>query len=66
MPKIKTKSSVKGRFKLTGTGKVLRNVAGKQHGMSKRSQSFIRKQRGTKVMSDADARIVRLFMPYAR
>lgn len=64
MPKMKTKSSVKGRFKVTGSGKILRNVAGKQHGMTKRSQSFIRKQRGTKVMSEADARIVKQFMPY--
>ncbi len=66
MPKMKTKSSVKGRFKLTATGKIKRNVAGKSHGMVKRSKSFIRKQRGTKIMSDADARIVSQFMPYGR
>ncbi len=66
MPKLKTKSSVKGRFKLTATGKVKRNVAGKRHGMVKRSKSFIRKQRGTTVMSEADSRIVQQFMPYGR
>ena len=64
MPKMKTKSSVKGRFKLTGTGKVLRNVSGKQHGMVKRSNSFIRMQRGTTVMSDADSKVVKKMMPY--
>ncbi len=66
MPKMKTKSSVKGRFSLTGTGKIKRNFAGKRHGMTKRSQSFIRKQRGTTILSEADSKIVRKFMPYAR
>ena len=66
MSKMKTKSSVKRRFRVTGSGKILRNFAGKQHGMRKRSQSFIRKQRGTTVMSEADAKIVKQFMPYGR
>jgi large subunit ribosomal protein L35 len=66
MPKMKTKSSVKKRFSLTATGKIRRNVAGKQHGMSKRSNSFIRKQRGTKMLSEADSTIVAQFMPYGR
>ncbi|TAE32420.1 MAG: 50S ribosomal protein L35 [Alphaproteobacteria bacterium] len=66
MPKMKTKSSIKGRFSLTGTGKVRRNHAGKQHGMVKRSNSFIRKQRGTTIACDADAKILRQFMPYGR
>jgi large subunit ribosomal protein L35 len=66
MPKMKTKSSVKKRFSLTASGKIRRNVAGKQHGMSKRSNSFIRKQRGTKMLSTADSTIVAQFMPYGR
>ncbi len=66
MPKMKTKSSIKGRFSLTASGKIRRNVAGKQHGMSKRSNSFIRKQRGTKILSKADSTIVAQFMPYGR
>ena len=31
MPKLKTKSSAKKRFRLTGTGKVRANVANKRH-----------------------------------
>ncbi|MBU6145465.1 MAG: 50S ribosomal protein L35 [Paenibacillaceae bacterium] len=31
MPKMKTKSALKGRFKITGTGKVLRFKAYKRH-----------------------------------
>ena len=31
MPKLKTKSGVKKRFKITATGKVMHGVAGKRH-----------------------------------
>ena len=66
MPKMKTKSSVKKRFKVTKTGKVKVAAAGKQHGMIKRSNKFIRNARGTMVLSEPDARIVKQFMPYAK
>ena len=62
MPKIKTKSSVKKRFSFTAKGKVKSAQAGKRHGMIKRSQKFIRNQRGTAVLSEADQRIVKLFI----
>ena len=65
MPKMKTKSSAKKRFKVTANGKVKVAAAGKQHGMIKRSNKFIRNARGTMVLSDQDARIVKGFMPYA-
>ncbi|WP_262693292.1 50S ribosomal protein L35 [Kordiimonas aquimaris] len=64
MPKMKTKSSVKKRFKLTASGKVKSGQAGKQHGMIKRTNKQIRNQRGTTVMSEPDARIIKQFMPY--
>ncbi len=64
MPKMKTKSSVKKRFKLTATGKVRGQQAGKRHGMIKRSNKFIREARGTTILAEADARIVRKMMPY--
>lgn len=67
MPKMKTKSSAKKRFKVTASGKVKVQAAGKQHGMIKRTNKFIRNARGTMVLSDPDARIVlRNFMPYDR
>ena len=47
MPKLKTKSSAKKRFKLTKSGKIKMPQAGKRHGMIKRTNSQIRKQRGT-------------------
>ncbi len=66
MPKMKTKSSAKKRFKVTATGKVKAAASGKQHGMIKRSNKFIRDARGTMVLCDADARIVKKFLPYAK
>ena len=66
MPKMKTKSSAKKRFKFTASGKVKAGQAGKRHGMIKRSNEFIRKARGTTVLSEPDTKIVRKFMPYSR
>ncbi len=64
MPKMKTKSGAKKRFKITGTGKVKFTQAGKRHGMIKRSNKFIRQARGTAVLSEPDTRIVKKFLPY--
>lgn len=66
MPKMKTKSSVKRRFSRTGTGKIKLNVAYKRHILSHKPQKMKRQARGTKLMSAADAKIVRQFMPYDR
>ncbi len=62
MPKIKTKSSVKKRFKFTSSGKVKHKPSGKKHGMVKRSKSFIRSSRAMAVLSDSDANIIKLYM----
>lgn len=66
MPKLKTKSGAKKRFKMTASGKIKVGQAGKRHGMIKRSTKFIRQSRGTTVLSEADTKIVKSFMPYAR
>ena len=59
MPKLKSKSGAKKRFRRTASGKILMNFAGKRHNLRKRSQKMKRKARGSRVMADADARIVR-------
>ena len=64
MPKLKTKSSAKKRFKISARGKVITAQAGKRHGMIKRTKSQIRKQRGTTVLSKQDSKIVKSYMPY--
>ncbi|MCY4303187.1 MAG: 50S ribosomal protein L35 [Aestuariivita sp.] len=66
MPKMKTKSSVKKRFKISATGKVITTQSGKRHGMIKRTNKFIRNARGTSVMSASDSKIIKGFMPYSR
>ena len=66
MPKMKTKSSAKKRFKVTASGRVVSAQAGKRHGMIKRHKKFIRNARGTTTLSDQDAKIVKSYMPYAR
>lgn len=64
MPKLKTKSGAKKRFKITGTGKVVAAQAGKRHGMIKRTNKQIRNQRGTTVLFEGDARnIKKFFLP---
>ena len=64
MPKLKTKSSAKKRFTFTASGKVKRPQAGKRHGMIKRTNSQIRKLRGTTIMTKQDSKIVKSYMPY--
>ena len=66
MPKMKTKSAAKKRFSMTASGKVKAGPAGKRHGMIKRSTKFIRDVTGTMILSDADAKIVKKYMPYNR
>jgi large subunit ribosomal protein L35 len=67
MPKLKTKSGAKKRFKVTATGKVKCQASRKRHGMIQRPTKFIRTARGTMVLSDEDAKIVKKnFLPYGR
>ena len=66
MPKLKTKSGAKKRFKVTATGKVKCQASRKRHGMIKRPTS-LSNARGTMVLSDEDAKIVKKnFLPYGR
>ncbi len=64
MPKMKTKSSAKKRFRMTGTGKLKGNVAFKRHQLSAKSQKMKRQARGTFVLHESDMVIVRKFLPY--
>jgi large subunit ribosomal protein L35 len=65
MPKLKTKSGAKKRFKITATGKVKAGVAGKRHRLISHSAKYIRQNRGTKVMANSDAKIIKFHMPYS-
>jgi len=58
MPKLRTKSSAKKRFRVTGSGKVKMGQAGKRHGMRKRTNKMLRNARGMTIMHEADAKKV--------
>ncbi len=64
MPKLKTKSGVKKRFKITANGKVKHGVAGKRHRLISHNAKYIRQNRGTTVLSEADSKTVKKWAPY--
>lgn len=62
MPKMKTKSSAKKRFKLTGTGKVKRKHAFKNHILTKKETKQKRNLRGMSVVHKADEKNIKEMM----
>jgi large subunit ribosomal protein L35 len=59
MPKQKTNSGAKKRFKVTGTGKLLRRHGMKSHNLEKKSQKRKRGFRRDHPVDASDAREVR-------
>jgi large subunit ribosomal protein L35 len=67
MPKMKTKSGAKKRFRVTGTGRVKFKPAKSRHMMMNKPKSMKRKIRGMQLLADCDARIIlENFVPYLR
>ena len=64
MPKLKTKSRIKKRFSRTGTGKIKVKPSGKRHGMSKRSNKFVRNTKRSAIMAPGDAALIDHMLPY--
>jgi large subunit ribosomal protein L35 len=65
MPKMKTKQAAAKRFTMTASGKLKRGVAGKRHRLISHNAKYIRTNRGTVVVSEADApRVKKKFLPY--
>jgi large subunit ribosomal protein L35 len=59
MPKMKTKSSAKKRFKLTGTGKIKRKHAYKSHILTKKSNKRKLKLTHSTLVHESDVNSVR-------
>ncbi len=59
MPKMKTHSSAKKRFKLTGSGKIKRFQAGKRHLLRKRSKKAKLNLTGSTLVSTADSKRIK-------
>ena len=64
MPKLKTKSGAKKRFKITATGKVVYAQSGKRHMLIKRTKKQIRDKRGTAILFKTDGdKVKQYFLP---
>lgn len=65
MPKMKTNSSAKKRFKVSAKGKVKYKQAYSRHMQMNKPKSMKRKARGTDIMIPGDENlVVRYLMPY--
>jgi large subunit ribosomal protein L35 len=60
MPKMKTVSSAKKRFKFTGTGKIKRKHAFKRHILTKKATKRKRELTRTGLVSSVDVKSVKL------
>ncbi len=65
MPKMKSNSGAKKRFKLTKNGKVRRAKGFKSHLLEKKSPKRKRGLRGVGVTSEAEVKKVKRMLPYA-
>ena len=54
MPKNKSHSGAGKRFRVTGSGKILREKAGKRHNLEKKSSRLTRRLSGTDEVAKAD------------
>ena len=64
MPKMKSNSGAKKRFRVTGSGKIKRKKAFKRHILTKKSSKTKRQLGGTTIVTDADAPKVKQLIPY--
>lgn len=64
MPKQKTHSASKKRFKISGTGKVIRPRAFKKHKLTCKSAKQKRNLRGSTIASPANEANIKQLIPY--
>ncbi|MDR3186884.1 MAG: 50S ribosomal protein L35 [Holosporaceae bacterium] len=64
MPKLKTKSAAKKRFRFSSSGKVIAQASFKRHNLRKRPQKMKRQARGTMILSPNDSKNILKYMPY--
>ena len=59
MPKVKTRSSVKKKFKVTSSGKILRRPAMRSHNLEKKSSKRKRGFRKDREVTSANRRAIK-------
>lgn len=65
MPKLKTKSGAKKRFKVTGTGKVKRKRAYKSHILTKKETKQKRRLTTKAIVKKSDMKNIKFMLPHA-
>jgi large subunit ribosomal protein L35 len=63
MPKMKSNSGAKKRFKVTGSGKIKRKKAGKSHILTKKSSKRKRQLRKDKIVDKTHEKSVKQMLP---
>lgn len=66
MPKMKTKTAAKKRFKITKTGKVMRGHQNSRHLRIKKSKSRIRRQKEPAKLKGRQAKLIKRMLPYGQ
>ena len=64
MPKLKTKRAAAKRYKVTGTGKIMRMKANKSHILNKKSTKRKRNLRKQREMYATNVKVARKLIPY--
>ncbi len=64
MPKLKTRKAAAKRFRKSGTGKLMRRKAFKNHLLQHKTAKRKRTLSGMAVVNERDAENVQLMMPY--
>ena len=64
MPKLKTKSSVKKRFKMRADGTLLHKKSGMRHNLRKRSVKEKRNDKGSFELHPSDYKTIKRCVPY--
>ena len=59
MPKMKTHSGAKKRFKITGSGKVMKQGAGMRHNLEGKSSKLTRRLNQEVVLKSQDAKVIK-------
>ncbi len=65
MPKMKTRHAAAKRYRVTATGKVKYKKQGLRHILTKKSTKRKRSLRASSILSDAEAKKVKVLLPYS-
>jgi large subunit ribosomal protein L35 len=63
--KLKTKKAAAKRFKITGTGKIMRYKPGRRHLLGQKPANKMRSKKGTAIISSTETNTIKTLLPYA-